>query len=583
MSPGAAEWEFISDFDWNKMANQRCNFTIEWLQEAQVSCKLIVYAITISALRYLNAWTLNQTDSYCGQGALLDLCTTKYSPYCHCMQYLRSVVSVDNPRFTALAFFAGFRIRSEFINSEHPTNLTCRSAVLATSAWNYWRSLKYKHGWHSLVPLTDDRLTEEEQSQSATRFYGKKPCCHDPGCGRKVRKRLTKASDLFNKRNKRFSRSLRKVPVENGRVESLHARGQRHNAVTTSWAMFSGDFVNSQAKCHSRKFAELRDDAFRALAPPPSPSPPSSAALMNNIDVNDDDEDESLGAGTNPKLILQQRMLKEAKARKEKLPPMPEFWKRVDAKLNDIMRNKPDEFRELQRIGDHNASKKRKTTAKSTTKPVWDETEGPERVKVAIENLCYSTQSSSRPPALALMCEPCGGDNSSSSSSSSAADPGHKVAAVVPPGGQIPVLKSTSICPRCQLPGSKHRVQTQHLETWLRVQPDAAETLLENGDAGLSETPISASRFAVEKYRHGGGLQQMTTKFTDSVCRIGRDLGKVPEHQAPLRNCPPNLCLNGALSPDGYSLRTQLLATFTDIVTDFGGPSKVALSMPREA
>ena len=151
---------------------------------------------------------------------------------------------------------------------------------------------------------------------------------------------------------------------------------------------------------------------------------------------------------------------------------------------------------------------------------------------------------------------------------------------LVPHDAHMPQLPDHKICARCHTNGACHRRHGLSLNSWLRIQPDSANTLLGVGtDGGLSTTPMSASVFAIDKYKNSGGLDKMATTYDDSVINIGRDCGGIPD-TGPLHRCPADLCNHDLPTAAAQSLLKQLLACFSDFITALGGLTHVATTQP---
>ena len=69
----------------------------------------------------------------------------------------------------------------------------------------------------------------------------------------------------------------------------------------------------------------------------------------------------------------------------------------------------------------------------------------------------------------------------------------------------------------------------------------------------------------------------MARSFNRQISGIGRDTGNVGDHIQ--RRCPPELCVDD-LTAQGSSLKRQLCDFLRLVVSDLGGPTKVATVMP---
>ena len=138
-----ADWEFTSDFVWDKLANKRAEFTFEFASDPNTPPTICVYAVVFAAPRYLCAWITAARANWCSGWPMLDLVNKAHSPFTRCRQYLRSIVSCENPRLLLVAMFAGFTSTGDFLNSDHPCNILLRNAVLATESWLWHRAKEY--------------------------------------------------------------------------------------------------------------------------------------------------------------------------------------------------------------------------------------------------------------------------------------------------------------------------------------------------------------------------------------------------------------------------------------------------------
>ena len=292
------------------------------------------------------------------------------------LQYCSSICCSDNDRFSVVIVFSGYRSRGAFLSSGHPMVLTLRNAMQTTSAWCWFRNRKYRQSPLNLARLDDKRLTHAQKSETDVQFRSTRVCKLDWGLGRKLKRRLMDTESLLDEgRNKRLCSAIKRTWVENGGLEALHSRNQRHNDQSTSWPMFCADFVNSTSKMLESKSDQLRADAFSALAAVPDVAVTSPTAiesrpgetrllpkLSNVCELIDSMTSADIWLpGNNVHQIIHKKIIREAKLRNVKLPNVcTGLWPRVDAQVNRLKNSSPEEFRRLTLIGTHNAMKKRK-------------------------------------------------------------------------------------------------------------------------------------------------------------------------------------------------------------------------------
>ena len=229
--------EFLHDFNWGRVAGRRFDDTVAFQNTEYLQGKTIAFGAVLAPFRYAIAWCLDRTHTAgCTAPPLYDLVNARYSPITRALQYLHSLVTTDpQDRLLAVAMLCGHRTVIAFIR-DHPLSWVVGSSAKVSSAWFFWRNLRYKFTPFTLVSNSDPRISQADKLANSNTIYKANRCCHDEACTLKVIARTTRAAQLLSARNVRLSQGIGRSPVHNAIAETLHARNQRKNDQNTSWA-----------------------------------------------------------------------------------------------------------------------------------------------------------------------------------------------------------------------------------------------------------------------------------------------------------------------------------------------------------
>ena len=541
--PPQADDEYVRDFYWSCVASTRCDTVLSMVRDPNCTVRMLCFTCNIAGFRYISQWQLHRTyDNHeCSHTALQDWLSPRHSPYWRVQQYFRGfLVDAGNDKYHAVVALSGFRDRTSFLMSNCFGARKAHSSTLAASAWAWQKSLDWFQAPFTLSRFSDSRLSRAEHNELADDFYNTRLCRLDFACGRKLRRRLTRPSDIFLPRNQRLCSGIAQCPMHDGPVECGHARNDRHNDQNVAWATFCAEYCLAEGEAIRQQVDAHRAYQLKCITqapPPPEPLP---------VAPGPESDQEELPSGMTAEAVYRQKCIKQLKADKkagkiESLPSVctPEFWKLCGDRLADRSIVSAEEAASCARIGTHNAAKPRKGKVKTALAAIHQD--GPQ------QTLSLTNGGSGDAAATSALCLPV---------------------------GSAIALRADQRCGCCGKVGAAHRGFAASMDSLIRADVSGTDEHVTGTKQGqLSKFPIHESRWAEEKAQWKGGVQGISAMFADTTATVGRNLGGVPQDLPHRRRCL-FLCKH-IQSDEQRSLTLQLKRHFRSIVSHCGGPQSV--------
>ena len=511
--------DFVRDFNWGKVQGGRAARTKKVLGQLRIAGMMVIYAWVHAPMRFLNAWQLWATKREgdpCETRPILDFLTDRFSPIVRICQHYRWLLICPNNRRLAAMRFADYTSWGEF--QETPLHRRFRSGVYTSDSWHWYRyTKKYRRGPFPLARASDNRLSEKEREVANQEFVDLGWCCSCWGVGKKLKRSgaIMCAGDFSKPNVKALCTELGNARTNNSGPECCHARAQQHNHPANSWESFVADFVLSEV-------------AARGLDAGPGKSSEADRAEESgagrhhseSADQAEESEEQTL-SGFNGKQVYHQVCIKADKvaAASEGRQGLgaAKLWPQVIQKWERLS---DEEKAAYEAIGAENAAKKRRVDkSTSLAQGLGDEPQG-----------------------APLPIEPIG--------------------ATVPM--EVEQLQPEEKCCHCGVIGKLRPP----------IAVNAALALRREADGSVSKYPLAVERLADAK-AGAGGISGLSKAMRQRICKVGRDLGGIPETLKPLPVCGL-VCRKKWATSIGKAMKKA----FNKIVADIGGPTKVVELLP---